>query len=151
MAASSHRLVLVGCAAFIRILSLINKKTHAMPTHKVSDTLIAICIVPKRVRDGRRAKRALPGPRRIIASMRSTISSEMSTSTVRRSSRTRNFLRARSAGAAPSFATLRKLVDYRPFEIAEKALIENIVALDRLSGSRPRASTNATEVTAGAH
>jgi hypothetical protein len=45
---------------------------------------------------------------------------------------------------------LRKLVNFPAFEIAEKTLSENIVALERLSNRDPEQSTNAPEIDASA-
>ncbi len=44
---------------------------------------------------------------------------------------------------------LRKLVDFKPYEIAEKALNENYRCVGKLEQSQSRASANAAELEAG--
>jgi hypothetical protein len=105
-----------------------------MPRHKLIDTQIAICIVPKRVRWPQRntsvawtkAHASVDAFQDLvrsvdIACVEAEEDSELSANGIARR-------RAEICDQA-----LRKLASFRSFEIAEKALTENIDALERLS------------------
>ena len=99
-----------------------------MPTRKLTDTEIAIRICPRRLRWPESATSVVwTAAHRCIDALQD-VGRKLDCS----------FTEATSGIACRRDQALRKLVNFQPFEIAEKALTENIDALERLSYRDPQ-------------
>ncbi len=122
-----------------------------MATHKLSNTEIAICIVPKRLR--------WPEPRTGSVWTKAHYCVDAFQDLVRgvdiacvdaeQSELSAGDIARRRAELCDQ--ALRRLANFPAFEIAEKALSENIVALERLSNRNPEQAQMLQKLTQALH
>ena len=118
--------------------NIINERKHTVPTSKLTETQIAIRIVPKRLRwPENGTSTAWTKAHACVDALRDLVRSvDIKCIEVEQS---REFspvdLARRRADVCDQ--ALKKLVSFPAFEIAEQALSENIVALERLTNRDP--------------